>query len=147
LVAVVALLAWRDYSVTVPPTREAKATFTLMEDAPEIKARGGAAVMVTVGDNELTLEALDSAQYRIALTGHYRFYNLATKEGEQPTPGDTRPALYVGGLLDRMKEPSTIPTYCRNVYYVRAEAWEAFEIVRQQHADLCPEPLEQETLP
>jgi hypothetical protein len=147
LVVVVALLSWRDYSVEVPLTREARATRWLIADAPEIKARGGAAVLVTVTDNELTLEALDSAQYRIALSGHYRFYNLATKEGEPPTPGDTRPALYIGGLLDRMKDPATIPTYCLNTYYVRPEAWDAYEIVRQQHADLCPEPLEYETLP
>jgi hypothetical protein len=126
LVIVVALLAWRDYGVEVPLTREARATSRLVEDAPGIKAQGGAAVLVTVGDNELTLEAFDAGQYRIALSEHYRFYNLATDKGEPPLPADPRPALYIGGLLDRLKEPDTIPTYCRNVYYVRAEAWESW---------------------
>jgi 4-amino-4-deoxy-L-arabinose transferase-like glycosyltransferase len=147
LVFVVALLAWRDYGVEVPLTREARATRMLAQDAPEIKALGGAAVMVTVGDNELTLEAIDAGQYRVALNGQYRFYNLATGEGELPTPGDSRPALYIGGLLDRLKDPSSIPTYCLNTYYVLPDAWEDFEALRLEHAGLCDEPLVQKMLP
>jgi 4-amino-4-deoxy-L-arabinose transferase-like glycosyltransferase len=147
LVVVVAMLAWRDYSVDVPLTREARVTRLLAQDAPEIKALGGAAVMVTVADNELTLEAIDAGQYRVALGGQYRFYNLATGEGEPPTPGDPRPALYIGGLLDRLKDPSSIPTYCLNAYYVLPDAWESFESLRLEHAGLCPEPLTQKTLP
>jgi hypothetical protein len=146
-VILVALLAWSDYSVEVPPTREAKITRLLAEDAPAIKAQGGAAVLVTVDDTQLTLEAIDSGQYRVALGEQYRFYNLARKEGEQPSPGDSRPALYIGGLLDRLKEPATIPTYCRNTYYVRPDAWEDFEVLRQMHANLCPEPVTQKMLP
>jgi hypothetical protein len=147
LVLVVALLAWRDYSVEVPPTREARITRILAEDAPAIKAQGGAAVLVTVDDNQLTMEAIDSGQYRVGLRAEYRFYDLAREEGEVPTPGDTRPALYIGGLLDRLREPATIPTYCRNTYYVRPDAWEDFAVLRQMHTNECPEPLKQKILP
>jgi hypothetical protein len=131
----------------VPPTREARIARLLAQDAPAIQAQGGAAVLVTVDDNELTLEAIDSGQYRVALSEQYRFYNLATKDGDPPTPDDTRPALYIGGLLDRLKDPATIPTYCLNTYYVLPDAWETFEVLRLEQADLCPEPLWQKMLP
>jgi 4-amino-4-deoxy-L-arabinose transferase-like glycosyltransferase len=147
LIVVVALLSWQDYSVEVPPTREARIARLLAQDAPAIQAQGGAAVLVTVDDNELTLEAIDSGQYRVALSEQYRFYNLATKDGDPPTPDDTRPALYIGGLLDRLKDPATIPTYCLNTYYVLPDAWETFEVLRLEQADLCPEPLWQKMLP
>jgi hypothetical protein len=147
LVAAVAWSTWKDYTIVVPPTYEAAVTRILRARVGEVAARGGGLALVTGTDERLTLEEIDSQQYRLMLRDFYHFYNLATGDVDVRRPGDTRPALYIGGLMDRLKEPEKVPQYCENIYYVAPDLLEKFEELIESHIEMCPEPVLYKTLP
>jgi hypothetical protein len=147
LVAAVAWSTWKDYTIVVPPTYEAVVTRILRARVGEVATRGGGLALVTGTDERLTLEEIDSQQYRLMLRDFYHFYNLATGDVDVRRLGDTRPALYIGGLMDRLKEPEKVPQYCENVYYVAPDLVGKFEELIERHIEMCPEPVLYKTLP
>ena len=147
VVVAVAWSTWKEYTIDVPPTYEAIVTRILRAQVGEVAARGGGLALVTGTDERLTLEEIDSQQYRLMLRDSYHFYNLATGEVDVRRPGNTRPALYIGGLMDRLKEPEKVPQYCENIYYVAPDLLEKFEELIESHIEMCPEPVLYKTLP
>jgi hypothetical protein len=118
LLLAVAWSSWNDYRIDPPPTREAKVVALLREKLPEAKQGGGAA-LVLGGAAQAEVEQISVGVYRLELAGAYRFVDLAEQASRPSVPGDTRPALYVGDLLDRLRDaPASVPGLCSNVYYV-----------------------------
>jgi hypothetical protein len=147
LVSAVAYSTWRDYTIEVPLTYEAAVTQLLRARLDRVRERGGGIALVTNSDDKLTFESINANQYRLMLRTTYHLFNLATGDVDIRRPGDTRPALYIGGLMDRLKEPQNIPDYCKNIYYVAPALEQRFNDLVNAHPELCPEPIEYKLLP
>ena len=147
LVVAVAWSTWKDYTIVVPPTYEEMVTRILRARVGEAAERGGGLALVMGTDERLTLEEINSQHYRLMLRDSYHFYNLATGDVDVRRPGDTRPALYIGGLMDRLKEPEKVPGYCENIYYIAPDLLEKFEELIESHTEMCPEPVLYKKLP
>jgi 4-amino-4-deoxy-L-arabinose transferase-like glycosyltransferase len=148
LVAGVAVSSWLDYSVEVPPTYEMEVTKLLMTQVDAAEARGGGVALVTNDLKELTLEEINSNQYRLALRSTYRYYNIATGDVDpRYSFDDTRPPLYIGGLLDKLADPDSIPSYCKNIYLVKPDLVPQFEALVTAHSAECPSPVAYQKLP
>ncbi len=147
LVVCVGWSTWMEYSIDAPPTYEALVTPLLRSQVGEAARRGGGLALVTGSDEGLTLEEINSNQYRLLLRDAYHLYNLATGDIDVRRPGDTRPALFIGGLMDRLKEPEKMPSYCQNVYLVSPNLIDQFKALADSHSDMCPEPVVYHKLP
>jgi hypothetical protein len=148
LVVGVAVSSWLDYSVEVPPTYEMEVTKLLMTQVDAAEARGGGVALVTNDLKELTLEGINSNQYRLALRSTYRYYNIATGDVDpRYSFDDTRPPLYIGGLLDKLADPDSIPSYCKNIYLVKPDLVPQFEALVTAHSAECPSPVAYQKLP
>jgi hypothetical protein len=139
LVSLVARSTWNEYSIPVPPTKQALITEQLIKDAGKVRAEGGQAALVDVDDPTLVLENIDANQYRLGLQGHYCFYNLST--GQHSSCEPSMPTLLVGHLIDRVQIPDQVPGYCTNVYYVAPTLLARFEATVATHPGQCPQPL------
>jgi 4-amino-4-deoxy-L-arabinose transferase-like glycosyltransferase len=148
LVGGVAVSTWRDYSVDMASTYEMEVTRLLMTQVDAAKARDGGVALVTNGMKMLTLEEINSNQYRLALRSLYRYYNIATGDVDpRYSFSDTRPPLYIGGLLDKLAKPDSVPGYCKNIYYVTPDLLPQFKELIAEHSAECPAPIEYAELP
>ncbi|MEO5953601.1 MAG: hypothetical protein ABIQ44_14135, partial [Chloroflexia bacterium] len=149
LIVVVGYSTWRDYTVQPTLTYEAVVTQLLRGHVEQVKGLGGGVVLVTNGGeaNALNLESINANQYKLMLRSFYHVFNLATGDVEVRRPGDTRPAIYIGGMMDRLKVPQSIPTYCTNLYYVAPEFEAAFNELVNAHKELCAAPITYRLLP
>jgi 4-amino-4-deoxy-L-arabinose transferase-like glycosyltransferase len=140
LLVLVALSTWNDYSVEVPPTKEALITQELIKEAGTVREEGGYAALVAVDDPTLILETIDANQYRLGLDRYYCFYNLSIGQGAPCSHGDSRPTLLVGGLLERLNDPTKVPGYCTDIYYVAPGLLDKFRAALGEHSSECPQP-------
>lgn len=147
LILPAAYTAWREFTISVPLTYEEAVTQLLRAGYAKVVELGGGAVLVTNADDKLNLEAINANQYRLMLRTTYHLYNLATGDLEIRRPGDTRLTLYIGGLMDRLKEPRSIPNYCKNLYFVAPDLEPAFNDLINAHKDMCPAKIEYRLLP
>ena len=144
----IALSTQQDYTVDWPSTYEMNVTKLLLRQVDAAKARGGGVALVTNDLKKLTLEEINSNQYRLALRSTYRYYNIATGDVDPRfTRIDTRPPLYIGGLLDKLKQPNTIPSYCKNIYDVAPDLLPQFKALIAAHRAECPAPIQYTNLP
>ncbi|MEP6774171.1 MAG: hypothetical protein ABJA50_01135, partial [Chloroflexota bacterium] len=144
----VALSTLQDYTVVWPSTYEMNVTKLLQTQVDAAKARGGGVALVTNGLKTLNLEEVNSNQYRLALRSTYRYYNIATGDVDpRHTLSDSRPPLYIGGLLDKLQQPDTIPSYCKNIYDVAPDLLPQFKVLIADHSAECPAPIKYTTLP
>jgi len=139
LVALVARSTWNEYSIPIPPTKQALITEQLINDVSQVRAEGGHVALVDVDDPSLILENIDASQYRLGLQGHYCFYNLST--GRHGPCEPSLPTLLVGHLIDRVQTPDQVPGYCTNVYYVDPTLLARFQAAVATHPGQCPQPL------
>ncbi len=138
----------QDYTVDWPSTYEMNVTKLLQTQVDAVKARGGGVALVTNGLKTLNLEEVNSNQYRLALRSTYRYYNIATGDVDpRHTLSDSRPPLYIGGLLDKLQQPDTIPSYCKNIYDVAPDLLPQFKVLIADHSAECPAPIKYTTLP
>jgi 4-amino-4-deoxy-L-arabinose transferase-like glycosyltransferase len=144
----IALSTLQDYTVDWPSTYEMNVTKLLLTQVDAARARGGGVALVTNDLKKLDLEEINSNQYRLALRSTYRYYNIATGDIDPRfTRADTRPPLYIGGLLDKLKQPNTIPGYCNNIYDVAPDVLPQFKALVASHSAGCPAPIQFRTLP
>jgi hypothetical protein len=129
---------WRDYRTNLAPTHDARAVAQIAADAPARRQDGASAVYVRGGDEQMEVEAITVAGYRLALDREYQFVNLVA--GERPAPEDPRPALYFGGLLDRLATPNQQPFACDAVYYVEPFALDRFRQIAGDALSGCVNP-------
>ncbi|HET8523929.1 MAG TPA: glycosyltransferase family 39 protein [Thermomicrobiales bacterium] len=108
--------AWRDYRIAANPSRDANIIAQLRTAAPTLRATHGSAALVTGGMNQVQVEAISTAGYRLDLNDDYAFVDLAA--GEHAPANDARPTLYFGGLLDQLPAPGAPALPCDTVYYV-----------------------------
>jgi 4-amino-4-deoxy-L-arabinose transferase-like glycosyltransferase len=139
--ALMAIVAWstlREYSADLMPPAEQRLIPAFEEGSAEAARRGGS-VLVT-GEASLEIEALGAAVLRLSLEDRYQFVSLATPARFESSSQERRPALYYGGVLDRLKDPTQIPGFCNNVYYVvpRIEERFAEEIAKQSNGCVAP---------
>jgi hypothetical protein len=151
LVALTAQDAWADYHVAPAPSREWWTAQTLTSQAAAARAAGGAALVAADGVGA-EIEAIDGAAYRLLSDESYRYVNLAElPRGAQPPAaeaGDERPVLYVGRILDRLRDPATMPGLCTTLYFVRPDAEDAFlQATNGGRPAGCRAPLEYVLLP
>ncbi len=139
LVALVAISTWNEYSIDVPPTKQALITEQLIKDVGQVRAEDGHVALVDVDDPTLVLENIDANQYRLGLQGYYCFYNLST--GQHGPCEPSMPVLLVGHLIDRVQSPDQVPGYCTNVYYVAPTLLARFQAAVAAHPGQCPQPL------
>jgi 4-amino-4-deoxy-L-arabinose transferase-like glycosyltransferase len=139
LVAMVAISTWDEYSIDVPPTKQALITEQLIKDVGQVHAEGGHVALVDVDDPTLVLENIDANQYRLGLQGYYCFYNLST--GQHGPCEPPMPVLLVGHLIDRVQSPDQVPGYCTNIYYVSPTLLARFQAIVATHPGQCPQPL------
>jgi hypothetical protein len=99
------------------------------------------------GEASLDIEAIGVAILRLSLDDRYQFVSLATPTRFESGSQERRPALYYGGVLNRVKDPVQIPGFCGNVYYVAPRIEERFaaEIANQSFG--CAAPLFIQPLP
>jgi hypothetical protein len=103
---------------------------------------------VTNDLKDLIFEEINANQYRLALHSTYRYYNIATGDVDpRHTLSDTRPPLYIGGLLDKLQQPDTIPGYCKNIYDVAPDLLPQFQALVAAHSAECPTPIQYTELP
>ena len=144
----IALSTQQDYTVEWPSTYEINVTRLLLRQVDAARARGAGVALVTNDLRNLNLEEINSNQYRLALRSTYRYYNIATGYVDPRfTRGDTRPPLYIGGLLDKLKQPNTIPGYCKNIYDVSPDLMNQFKALIAAHRAECPAPIQYTNLP
>jgi hypothetical protein len=146
--ALIAIVAWstlREYSADLTPPAEQRQIPAFEEGSAEAARRGGS-VLVT-GEASLEIEAISAAVLRLSLEDRYQFVSLATPVRFESSSQERRPALYYGGVLNRLKDPAQIPGFCENVYYVAPQMEERFSAEIANQADGCAAPLSVRLLP
>ena len=147
LVAGVGWSTWQDYSIDPPPTREASIAPILRDAAPAISRRGGGLALVLADASQARIESINDASYRLLLDKVYRFVDLSGSGDAASASSDLRPPLYVGGLLDRVADPSSIPGFCANTYFVDPSLKDRFMKAYANWQGFCPHPPDYTFLP
>jgi 4-amino-4-deoxy-L-arabinose transferase-like glycosyltransferase len=146
LIAVTGLSTWVDYTVRPSPTREAQVTALLKDRLPEVVPGAGVAL---VDDDSAYVEGevIFAGAYRLELDGAYRFVNLS--EGHTPPldPNDSRPPLYFGGVLSRLRQPDSMPHLCDNIYLITPVVEAQFADMLARHDTICRRPIRYYLLP
>ncbi|MGN6565974.1 MAG: hypothetical protein ACTHMU_25230, partial [Thermomicrobiales bacterium] len=93
------------------------------------------------------IERVQVAPYQLALHSQYRFVYLAGNSAPVDNSADPRPALYYGGVLDKLTRTGTLPHLCTTTYYVVPEAEVRFTTLLRQQAAACPTPVHAVLLP
>ena len=147
LIALVARSTWLDFHQAPVLLREEQTLARLASVADEARRRG-ADVAVVLGDlSGAELEAVNFVPYRLHLDQHYRFVNLAQDWAPTGPVTDARPAVYYGGLMDRVGDPGTIPNYCGTIFLVPPWLEFSFLIKTSDAVAWCGEPLDHRVLP
>ena len=150
LIAAISWLTWLDYRTPVRPGKESATVAALK--AVVLEARAGGGIAVVVSRNQLQVfEEIDFIPYRLDLDKDYRFTNLFEGgEGSTPPPqqpGDTRPPLYLGGIMKRLEKPETVPNYCGNLYLVDPGVEPQFLDAMKTRSAVCSNELKYRLLP
>lgn len=141
LLAMTARATWLDYRAPPALANELAVVDLLRADRDLIGQRGAAVIVLDRSSRAVPLELEEEerrvSDYRLHLDRLYRFVNLAAADRRPLPPGDTRPAIYFGGILDALRTGEPLPSPCDAVYYIAPATLAEAEALLQRRQPAC----------
>jgi hypothetical protein len=109
-------------------------------DADQLKANGENAVLVRPVAG-MELESIEASTLRLALDDSYQFVDISSGAPDIARV-EGKPALMYGLVIESLKHPETIPSYCANRYYVYSEVLPQFLELTKAAPTQCGHPIE-----
>ena len=147
LLAAVAASTWADYAPLPAPMPDEAAVPLLRAAASGLHAAGPGVALVLGDTKTLPFERIQVGGYRLELDALYRFVDLSSGTAPEPAPGDRRPVLYFGAVLEHLDPLSSLPGLCVNTYFVGAAVADRFQLAAGPAAVICGHRLHYQILP